>query len=117
MRGNRSQRIICLAHIVSKLLSEGIREEFLQEIKVHFLQMSVWTLSVSFLKSCLSREVEAAATSSTGKNNFRLTRHAEVFGLLGLVTTLGAGWSFAFLLFEDLTLGVVITVTGLRGHR
>ena len=46
----------------------------------------------------------------------RLTGHAEVFGLLGLVATLGARWRFAFLLFEDLTLGVVITVTGLKGH-
>lgn len=46
----------------------------------------------------------------------KLTGHAEVFGLLGLVTTLGAGWSFAFLLFEDLTLGVIITVTGLKEH-
>lgn len=47
----------------------------------------------------------------------RLTGHAEVFGLLGLMTTLGAGFSFSFLLLEDLTLGVVITVTGLRGYR
>ena len=46
----------------------------------------------------------------------KLTGHAEVFGLLGLMATLGAWWRFAFLLFEDLTLGMVVTVTGLKGH-
>lgn len=42
-----------------------------------------------------------------------LTGHAEVFGLLGLMTTFGAGWSFSFLLFVNLTLGMLIAETGL----
>lgn len=43
----------------------------------------------------------------------QLTRHAEVFGLLGLMATLGAGWGFSFLLFVNLTLGVIVAKTGL----
>lgn len=43
----------------------------------------------------------------------RLTGHAEVFGLLGLMPAFGAGWSFSFFLFKDFTLRVVIAVAGL----
>lgn len=44
----------------------------------------------------------------------RLTGHAEVFCLLGLMATFWTGWSFSFFLFKDFTLGMVITVAGLE---
>lgn len=46
----------------------------------------------------------------------RLTGHAEVFGLLGLMSAFGTGWSFSFFLFKDFTLRMVITVAGLVGQ-
>lgn len=46
----------------------------------------------------------------------RLTGHAEVFCLLGLMAALWTGWSFSFFLFKDFTLGMVITVAGLVGQ-
>lgn len=45
-----------------------------------------------------------------------LTRHAEVLRLLSLMTTFRAWRCFSFLLFEDFTLGVVVTIAGLEGQ-
>lgn len=91
--------MICLAHIVS----EGTGNRLF--------------LTFTGDENLIRRGIEAAAISFCGINNLRLTRHAEVFGLLSLVSTLRAGWGFAFFLFEDFTLGMVVTVTGLKGHR
>lgn len=46
-----------------------------------------------------------------------LTGHAEVLSLLGLMATLGAGRIFTLVLFEHLTLHMVITETGLGRER
>lgn len=47
----------------------------------------------------------------------QLTGHAEVFGLLSLMTTFGAGRGFSFLLFVNFTLGVLVAETGLPEHQ
>lgn len=95
--------------------------------------VSLWESSTSTRKlifvsfsEALNKEVErdlqkkqqllGNETEVFKKISMRLTGHAEVFCLLCLVSTLRTRQSFALLLFEDLALGVVVTVTSLQTH-
>jgi len=86
--------------------------------------LCVYCLSVSCLKifSRKSRVLQLPWNGSFTETKIqpfvcvRLTWHAEVFGFLRFMATLWTRRSFAFLLFEDFTLGVIVTVTSLQGH-
>lgn len=62
--------------------------------------------------ACLNCQIYRNGKTSSGC--VKLTGHAEVFSLLGLMAALRTRWSLAFLLFEHFTLGMVVTVTGLQ---